>query len=69
MDKRCFTEAETAHYIAMSRSFLRQDRMNGVRKKRTVGPRHIKIGHSIRYLKDDLDSWLESQRHNKIIPS
>jgi len=62
MNKRCFTEKEAAQYIAMSRSFLRQDRMNGFRKERTPGPHYIKIGRSIRYLKEDLDMWLEKYR-------
>lgn len=59
MDKRGFTEKEASYYIAMSRSFLRQDRANGYRKNRTPGPRYVKIGRSIRYLKEDLDRWLE----------
>ncbi len=62
MDKRPFSEEEAAQYITMSRSFLRQDRMNGVRKNRTPGPRYIRIGRAIRYLKEDLDEWLESCR-------
>ena len=62
MDKRSFTEEEAAEYIAMSRSFLRQDRMNGFRKNRTPGPNYIKIGRSIRYLKEDLDLWLDKYR-------
>ena len=46
----------------MSQSFLRQDRMNGARKNRTPGPNYVKIGRSIRYLKEDLDYWLDSHR-------
>ena len=62
MNKRGYTEEEAAKYISMSQSFLRQDRMNGVRKNRTPGPGYVKIGRSIRYLKEDLDSWLEAHR-------
>lgn len=29
MDKRVFTEIETATYLGMSRSYLRQSRMDG----------------------------------------
>lgn len=58
-DKRVFTEIETADYIGMSRSFLRQSRMEGHRDNRTPAPPFIKIGRSVRYLKDDLDSWLD----------
>jgi predicted DNA-binding transcriptional regulator AlpA len=65
MNKIIFTEKETAIYIGMSRGFLRQDRMNGYRENRTTGPRFLKIGRSIRYLKDDLDAWLMEHRINR----
>ncbi len=57
-----YTEAEAAEYIAMSRSFLRQDRMNGPRKGRTHAPPYIKVGRAVRYLLEDLDAWLLSHR-------
>jgi predicted DNA-binding transcriptional regulator AlpA len=57
---RAFTEKEAAAYIAMSRSFLAQSRMEGQRKNRTPAPPYIKIGRSIRYLRDDLDTWLSN---------
>ncbi|HGF0846064.1 TPA: DNA-binding protein, partial [Legionella pneumophila] len=59
MDKRVFKEVEAANYICMSRSFLSQDRVNGTLKNRTPGPKFIKIGRAIRYLKEDLDIWLD----------
>lgn len=62
VEKKVFREIEAASYICMSRSFLSQDRMNGALKNRTPGPKYIKIGRSIRYLKDDLDSWLDYHR-------
>ncbi|QEY51416.1 helix-turn-helix domain-containing protein [Legionella longbeachae] len=62
MDKRVFKEVEAANYICMSKSFLSQDRVNGALKNRTPGPKFIKIGRSIRYLKEDLDIWLDQQR-------
>lgn len=62
MDKRVFKEVEAANYISMSKSFLSQDRVNGTLKNRTPGPKFIKIGRSIRYLKEDLDTWLDQQR-------
>lgn len=58
--KRCLTEKEAAHYIGMSIHYLRKDRAEGKIGQRTAGPRFLKIGRSIRYLKDDLDQWLES---------
>jgi predicted DNA-binding transcriptional regulator AlpA len=61
IDKRAYTEQETASYIGMSRSFLRQARMDGNRKGRTIAPPFIKIGRAVRYLKEDLDAWLDNQ--------
>jgi predicted DNA-binding transcriptional regulator AlpA len=58
--KRALTEVETAKYIGMSRSYLRQSRMEGNRTNRTPAPSFIKIGRSVRYLIEDLDSWLDS---------
>jgi len=56
------TEQQAAHYLSMSRSFLRQGRMNGDRENRTPTPPYLKIGRSVRYLKEDLDTWLEQFR-------
>ncbi len=64
VEKRAYTEQETAAYIGMSRSFLRQSRMEGQRFNRTDAPPFIKIGRAVRYLKEDLDAWLES--HTKM---
>ncbi len=59
--RRCLTEKEAAHYIGMSVSFLRRDRMEGVIGKSTPGPKWLKIGRSVRYLKEELDNWLEKR--------
>ena len=61
--RRGFSEAEAATYIGMSRSFLRQARMDGERFNRTPGPPFSKIGRKVLYLRDDLDTWLEEHRH------
>lgn len=60
--KRCLTEKEAAHYIGMSLSFLRRDRMDGVTGNRTRGPKYLKIGKSVRYLKEELDRWLDNYK-------
>ena len=62
MEKKVYKEAEAAGYICMSRSFLSQDRVHGVLANRTPGPKYIRIGRSVRYLKDDLDLWLDNHR-------
>ncbi len=61
--RRGLSEAEAANYIGMSRSFLRQARMDGKRLNRTPGPPFTNVGRKILYLKDDLDGWLEAHRH------
>ena len=58
--KRALSEIEASEYIGMSRSFLRQSRMDGNRENRTPAPPFLKIGRSVRYLKEDLDNWLNS---------
>jgi hypothetical protein len=63
-DHRLLTEAQAAPYIRMSRSFLRQSRMNGKRQNRTKGPPFLKIGRKVLYLADDLDNWLLAHRHD-----
>ncbi len=52
-------DPEAAHYIGMSESWLRQSRMRG----NPEAPPYIKIGKAVRYLKADLDAWLEKLRH------
>ncbi len=58
-DPSPFKDAEAAHYIGMSESWLRQSRMRG----NPDAPPYIKIGKSVRYLKADLDDWLYRLRH------
>jgi predicted DNA-binding transcriptional regulator AlpA len=57
--KRLFTEQEAAEYLSMSRSYLRQDKMNGRFKTRTPGPDFCRFGSMIRYTKEELDKWIE----------
>jgi predicted DNA-binding transcriptional regulator AlpA len=55
--ERCrLSEADTAHYIGMSRPWLRLQRMRG------TGPTYIRIGRAIRYDVKDLDAWLAKHR-------
>jgi predicted DNA-binding transcriptional regulator AlpA len=68
MNARTLTEREAAAYISMSRSYLRQGRMNGDREGRTPAPPWLKINRSIRYLKEDLDAWLEQFRQSPGMP-
>ena len=58
MTGNVLTERETAEYLRMSISWLRQARMNG----HPEAPPYVKIGRAIRYLRADLDDWLLRQR-------
>ena len=58
--KQVLTEREAAEYIGMSRSFLRQARMEGNRENRTPGPKFFKVGKkAIRYRRTRLDEWID----------
>ena len=62
VEQRAFSEREAAAYLSVSRSFLAQGRMHGDREGRTPAPPYVKLGRTVRYLKDDLDAWLEEHR-------
>lgn len=54
--QRAFPEKQAAEYVGFSVYFLRECRIGRL----GPGPRFIKIGRSVRYLKEDLDAWLDS---------
>ncbi len=56
-------DREAAIYIGMSESWLRQSRVTG----NPDAPPFLKIGRSVRYLRSDLDIWLERQRRRATI--
>ena len=62
MEKLTFTEIEAARYLEMSASYLRHARCHGRVGNRTPGPSFVKIGRTIRYLREDLDAWLDHHR-------
>lgn len=61
-----FTETEAAAYLAVSPQFLRLSRHYGRRPGRAEGPPFIRLGggRAIRYLKNDLDNWLQTHRYH-----
>ncbi len=61
-NKRALSEIEAAEYTGLSRSTLRQGRMDGQREGRIPCPPHVKVGRKVLYLIEDLDGWLESHR-------
>lgn len=60
--KQVLTESEAAAYLRVSRSYLRQSRMNS--KTKPVGPAYIRIGRAIRYTWEDLEAFLERNRES-----
>lgn len=60
IDSPTLKDPEAAHYIGMSESWLRQSRMRG----NPEAPPYIKIGKAVRYLRSDLDAWLQQLRHD-----
>ncbi len=60
---RTLPDREAAIYIGMSESWLRQSRVAG----NPDAPPFLKIGRSVRYLRSDLDIWLEHRRRRATI--
>jgi hypothetical protein len=54
-------ERDAAEYIGTSTSYLRHSRVRGSTKC-TDAPPFVRIGKAIRYLPEDLDSWLADRR-------
>ena len=58
------TEKEAAIYLSVSPQFLRLSRHYGNRPGHAEGPPFIRLGggRSIRYMRADLDAWLQMHR-------
>lgn len=63
---RALREQDAAAYCAMSSSYLRNTRLADMRrlaKGQTIsGPRWVNIGAAVRYLREDLDAWIDGFR-------
>lgn len=61
--QRSLTTREAARYCNVSEQYLRISRCQTASRHRCApGPRFVRIGRRVRYLLDDLDSWLEENR-------
>lgn len=68
--KRGFSTRGAARYIDRSESYLEHGRVEGPIEGRAPSPPFIKVGRSIIYLREDLDSWLDRfPRHQYLINS
>jgi hypothetical protein len=63
IEPQTLNDEDTARYIGMSESWLRQSRVAG----NPDAPPFLKISKSVRYLRKDLDIWLESQRRTSTL--
>ena len=59
---RSLPEKDAATYIGLAPATLRQARCHGEQEGKTPVPKHIKIGRAVRYLKEDLDAFLDEMR-------
>lgn len=57
--KRVFNTAEAAIYLDMSEEWLKKCRKTGAIKGSSV-PKFIKLKRSVKYLREDLDNYLDS---------
>jgi len=55
-------EEQAAEYLNVSRNYLRRCRMKELRHLFESVPPYVRIGRTIRYLKADLDAWLDGLR-------
>lgn len=51
---RGLKDRAASQYLGVSRSFLQKCRCTG-----EVGPKFIRVGRAVIYLKEDLDAWLD----------
>lgn len=58
LNSSVLTDKDAAQYIGMSVSWMRIARIQG----NPEAPPFVKIGRSIRYLREDLDQWLKNKR-------
>lgn len=63
---RSLREQDAAAYVGFSSSYLRNTRVADMRSEAAglpiKGPRWINVGAAVRYLRDDLDAWIDSFR-------
>lgn len=62
VERVALTEKEAANYIGLAVGTLQKTRILGVVGGRMAPPPFVRLGRYIRYLKRDLDRWLEDHR-------
>ena len=63
---RALREGDAAVYVGFSSSYLRNERVADIRRRRAgksiKGPQWVNVGTAVRYLREDLDAWIDSHR-------
>lgn len=63
---RSLRETDAAGYCGFSASYFRNLRVADMRRRANgaaiEGPRWINVGAAVRYLREDLDAWLDGHR-------
>lgn len=62
VEKTIFNESEAAFYVGLAKATLRQARCHGCVANKTPVPKHFRIGRSVRYHLDDLNTFIEEMR-------
>ena len=66
VNPRALREHDAATYVGFSSSYLRNKRVADMRRLSKgapiEGPRWINVGTAVRYLREDLDDWLNAFR-------
>jgi predicted DNA-binding transcriptional regulator AlpA len=57
-EREAYTTRDAAHYTGMSESYFRQSRVTG----NPDAPPYLKLGRAVRYLRKDLEAWLDARR-------
>ena len=61
IERTWMTEQEAANYLRISKRLLQQwryDKCIVTKRGMEVGPKYYKVGGGIRYLLDELDTWV-----------
>lgn len=62
LEKAAFTTEEASQYTGLGIGTLKKGRRTGLRAGNVGTPPFIRLGRAIRYLKTDIDSWLQEHR-------
>lgn len=60
LKKRLLSTQHAAVYIDMSEEYLRRARIKGTSGSGAIAPKFIKIGRSVKYPLEELDSFIDS---------